>query len=71
MRVYEERFVVACEWPLEVEVDHSVSEIVISFLQRELKVIFNFLDDRFSPFSLLKGQNYGLFKFLVDDSSVT
>ena len=68
--VYEKRLVALGEWSLEVEVDHSVSEIVVTFLQCKLEVIFNFLDNRFAPVSLFAGQDYSLFEFLVDDNSV-
>ena len=71
LRIDEERFVVVSERPLQVEVYHSVSKIVIAFLKRKLEVIFDFLDNRFAPFSLFKGQYNSLFKFLVNDSSVT
>ena len=44
LRVNEQIFVVVWN-PLQIEVDDSVSEIIVAFLQSELEVVFNLLDE--------------------------
>ena len=41
---------------LEIEVDHSVTKIVVSLLQSKLEIVLNFSDQRSADSSLFLGQ---------------
>ena len=69
LRVNEEVFVVV--WLLlQIEVDDCVSEIIVTFLQRELEVVFNLLDESLAFVCLFSREDNCGFELFIDDGII-